>query len=95
MGDRGAIFEADPHTKTEFYWLATRACRSVCGSTDLVSGNQSLEDGALRRTGHRRIRVRQFRADRTRPGVVTNCSDETELFTDDPAIVAAFKTSST
>src|SRR5258708_27318 len=22
MGDRGAIFEADPHTKNEFYWLA-------------------------------------------------------------------------
>ena len=24
MGDRGAIFEADPHTKTEFYWLASQ-----------------------------------------------------------------------
>ena len=24
MGDRGAIFEADPHTKDEFYWLANK-----------------------------------------------------------------------
>src|SRR4029077_18789550 len=24
IGDRAAIFEADPHTKTEFYWLATQ-----------------------------------------------------------------------
>src|ERR1700733_1974681 len=24
IGDRGAIFEADPHTKTEFYWLANQ-----------------------------------------------------------------------
>src|SRR2546423_15461695 len=24
MGDRGAIFEADPHTKAEFYWLAAQ-----------------------------------------------------------------------
>ena len=23
IGDRGAIFEADPHTKAEFYWLAS------------------------------------------------------------------------
>ena len=24
MGDRGAIFEIDPHTKNEFYWLANQ-----------------------------------------------------------------------
>src|ERR1700733_3149100 len=24
IGDRGAIFEADPHTKAEFYWLASQ-----------------------------------------------------------------------
>jgi len=24
IGDRGAIFEADPHTKAEFYWLANQ-----------------------------------------------------------------------
>ena len=24
IGDRGAIFEADPHTKTQFYWLASQ-----------------------------------------------------------------------
>src|SRR5436190_18550286 len=24
IGDRGAIFEADPHTKDEFYWLANK-----------------------------------------------------------------------
>src|SRR5437588_11616629 len=24
LGDRGSIFEADPHTKAEFYWLASQ-----------------------------------------------------------------------
>src|SRR5499427_8147381 len=24
IGDRGSIFEADPHTKAEFYWLANQ-----------------------------------------------------------------------
>src|SRR5438093_11897278 len=24
IGDRGAIFEADPHTKAEYYWLGNR-----------------------------------------------------------------------
>src|SRR5262249_46244673 len=24
IGDRGSIFEADPHTKAEFYWLASQ-----------------------------------------------------------------------
>jgi hypothetical protein len=24
IGDRGAIFDADPHTKAEFYWLASQ-----------------------------------------------------------------------
>src|SRR6476619_6531828 len=24
IGDRGALFEAGPHTKAEFYWLASR-----------------------------------------------------------------------
>src|SRR5207244_8531989 len=24
IGDRGSMFEADPHTKTEFYWLASQ-----------------------------------------------------------------------
>ena len=29
IGDRGAIFEADPHSKAEFYWLANRRSTST------------------------------------------------------------------
>jgi PLD-like domain len=93
MGDRGAIFEADPHTKAEFYWLANQGVpiRLRFNPTwfpeinhwkmALFVGQGIVEFGSG-----------NFAPTELAPVSSTNYSDETELFTDDPALVAAFKT---
>jgi hypothetical protein len=93
IGDRGAIFEADPHTKTEFYWLASKGIpiRLRFNPTyfpeidhwkmALFVGQNLVEFGSG-----------NFAPTELAPVSSTNYSDETELFTSDPAIVNAFKT---
>jgi len=93
LGDRGAIFEADPHTKDEFYWLASQGVpiRLRFNPTwfpeidhwkmALFVGQNIVEFGSG-----------NFAPTELAPVNSTNYSDETELFTDDPAIVNAFKT---
>ena len=93
IGDRGAIFETDPHTKTEFYWLANQGVpiRLRFNPTwfpeinhwkmALFVGQNLVEFGSG-----------NFAPTELAPVSATNYSDETELFTTDPAIVNAFKT---
>jgi PLD-like domain len=93
MGDRGAIFEADPHTKTEFYWLASQGIpiRLRFNPTyfpeinhwkmALFVGQNVVEFGSG-----------NFAPTELAPVSATNYDDETALFSDDPAIVNAFKT---
>jgi phospholipase C len=93
IGDRGAIFEADPHTKAEFYWLASQGVpiRLRFNPTwfpeinhwkaAIFVGQNLVEFGSG-----------NFAPTELAPVSSTNYCDETELFTDDVAIVNAFKT---
>jgi hypothetical protein len=93
IGDRSAIFEADPHTKSEFYWLANqgipirlRFSPSWFPEIDhwkaaIFVGQNVVEFGSG-----------NFAPTELAPVSPTNYDDESELFTDDPALVGAFKT---
>ena len=88
IGDRGAIFETDPHTKNEFYWLANQGVpiRLRFNPTwfpeidhwkmALFVGQNIVEFGSG-----------NFAPTELAPVSSTNYDDETELFTDDPALV--------
>jgi hypothetical protein len=93
MGDRGAIFEADAHTRAEFYWLASQGVpiRLRFNPTwfpeinhwkmAIFVGQNMVEFGSG-----------NFAPTELAPVSSTNYDDETELFTDDPVLVNAFKT---
>src|SRR3954469_1035499 len=93
MGDRGAIFEADPHTKDEFYWLANKGIpiRLRFNPTwfpeinhwkmALFVGQNTVAFGSA-----------NLAPTELAPVSSTNYSDETVLISDDPSIVNAFKT---
>src|SRR5215831_17944717 len=93
IGDRGAIFEADPHTKAEFYWLANQGIpiRLRFNPTwfpeidhwkaAIFVGQNVVEFGSG-----------NFAPTELAPISSTNYDDESEMFTTDPDIVNAFKT---
>ena len=93
IGDRAAIFEADAHTKTEFYWLANKGIpiRLRFNPTyfpeidhwkaAIFVGQNIVEFGSG-----------NFAPTELAPVSSTNYDDESELFSDDPQIVNAFKT---
>jgi phosphatidylserine/phosphatidylglycerophosphate/cardiolipin synthase-like enzyme len=93
IADRSAIFEADPHTKTEFYWLANKGIpiRHRFNPTyfpeidhwkaAIFVGQNLVEFGSG-----------NFAPTELAPVSSTNYDDDSELFTDDPQIVNAFKT---
>ena len=92
IGDRGAIFEADPNTKREFYWLASQGIpiRLRFNPTwfpeidhwkaAIFVGQNVVEFGSG-----------NFAPTELAPVDAHNYCDESELFTSDPALVAAFK----
>jgi regulation of enolase protein 1 (concanavalin A-like superfamily) len=92
IGDRGAIFEADLHTKTEFYWLANqgipirlRVNPNWFPEIDhwkaaIFVGQQLVEVGSG-----------NFAPTELVPNSTTDYDDDSEMFTTDPAIVAAFR----
>jgi phosphatidylserine/phosphatidylglycerophosphate/cardiolipin synthase-like enzyme len=93
IGDRAAIFEADAHTKAEFYWLANKGIpiRLRFNPTyfpeidhwkaAIFVGQNIVEFGSG-----------NFAPTELAPVSSTNYDDESELFSDDPQIVNAFKT---
>jgi phospholipase C len=93
IGDRGSIFEADPHTKAEFYWLASQGVpiRLRFNPTwfpeinhwkaAIFVGQNLVEFGSG-----------NFAPTELAPVSSTNYDDETALLTTDDAIVKAFKT---
>ncbi len=93
IGDRAALFENDPHTKNEFYWLASQGIpiRLRFNPTwfpeidrwkaAIFVGQNLVEFGSG-----------NFAPTELRPDSPTNYDDETELFTTDPDIVNAFRT---
>src|SRR5262249_17415248 len=93
IGDRAAIFEADPNTKREYYFLAQAGVplrlRFNPGRLPEIDqwkpatfvGQNFVEFGSA-----------NF-APRERPPIdAHNYDDDSEMFTDDPALVGAFKT---
>jgi len=93
VGDRGSIFEIDPNTKAEFYYLANAGVpiRLRFNPTNfpeidhmklaIFVGQNVVEFGSANWDTFSII-----------PFSSTNYNDETALFTDDPALVGAFKT---
>jgi regulation of enolase protein 1 (concanavalin A-like superfamily) len=93
IGDRGAIFEGDPHTKAEFYWLASqgvpiRIRYNPTWFPEIVHWKTAIFAGqnmALFGSGN-------FAPNELAPFSSTNYCDETELLTSDPSLVGALKT---
>src|ERR1043166_8143117 len=93
MGDRGAIFEADPNTKREFYWLAAQGVPIKLRFNPtwfpeinhwkmaIFVGQNTVEFGSG-----------NFAPTELAPVSATNYCDDSELFTSDPDILNAFKT---
>jgi hypothetical protein len=93
IGDRGAIFEADPHTKAEFYWLANQGIpiRLRFNPTwfpeidhwkaAIFVGQNTVEFGSG-----------NFAPTELAPIDARNYDDDSEMFTTDPALVSAFRT---
>jgi len=92
IGDRGSIFEADPNTKREYYWLASQGIpiRLRFNPTwfpeidhwkaAIFVGQNVVEFGSG-----------NFAPTELAPLSPSNYDDESELFTSDPDIVNAFK----
>jgi hypothetical protein len=100
IGDRGALFEADPNTKKEFYWLASQGIpiRLRFNPTwypeidhwkmAIFVGQNVVEFGSGNFAPTELAPVC--------PPSATNCThnydDDSEMFTSDPALVGAFLT---
>jgi hypothetical protein len=92
IGDRGAIFEADPNTKKEYYWLASlgvpirlRVNPNWFPEIDhwkaaIFVGQQLVEFGSG-----------NFSPTELAPNSAHDYDDDSEMFTRDPQIVAAFR----
>src|SRR6185436_7189040 len=93
MGDRGDIYEADPNTKREFYWLAAQGVPIKLRFNPtwfpeinhwkmaIFVGQNTVEFGSG-----------NFAPTELAPVSATNYCDDSELFTSDPEILNAFKT---
>jgi hypothetical protein len=93
IGDRASLFENDPHTKTEFYWLANQGIpiRLRFNPTwfpeidhwkmALFVGQGIVEFGSG-----------NFAPTELAPDSSTNFDDDSEMFTSDPELFNAFAT---
>jgi regulation of enolase protein 1 (concanavalin A-like superfamily) len=93
IGDRAALFENDPHTKAEFYWLANQGIpiRLRFNPTwfpeidhwkaAIFVGQGLVEFGSG-----------NFAPTELAPVSATNYDDDSEMFTTDPVLVNAFLT---
>jgi hypothetical protein len=93
IGDRGAIFEIDANTRREFYWLASQGLpirlrfnptwypEIAHWKATIFVGQNLVSFGSANYTPFELAPVSS-----------TNYKDETVLFSDDPALVNAFKT---
>ena len=93
LGDRGSIFEIDPRTKNEFYWLASQGLPIRLRfnpiwypeidhwKASIFVGQNTVSFGSANYTPFELA-----------PASSVDYKDETVLFTDDPVIVNALKT---
>jgi hypothetical protein len=93
IGDRAALFENDPRTKEEFYWLANQGIPIrlryhptwypdiMHWKATIFAGQNMVSFGSANYTPFELA-----------PWSTSNYKDETVLFTTDPSIVNAFKT---
>src|SRR5262252_5078787 len=93
IGDRGSIFEADPHTKAEFYWLASQGIpiRLRFNPTWFPEINH-WKAAIFVGQGVVGFGSGNFAPTELAPASSTNYDDETMVFSDDQAIVNAFRT---
>jgi hypothetical protein len=93
IGDRGSIFESDPHTKNEFYWLASQGVPIRLRYNPTWYPEINHWKAAIL-VGQNRVLFGSgnFTPVELAPVSSTNYDDESELVTDDPVLVGAFKT---
>jgi phosphatidylserine/phosphatidylglycerophosphate/cardiolipin synthase-like enzyme len=93
IGDRVAIFESDLHTKTEFYWLASQGVPiRLRVNPDWYPEINHWKAAIL--VGQNKVLFGSgnFAPTELAPVSSTNYDDESEMVTDDPVLVGAFKT---
>jgi phosphatidylserine/phosphatidylglycerophosphate/cardiolipin synthase-like enzyme/regulation of enolase protein 1 (concanavalin A-like superfamily) len=94
IGDRGAIFEGDPlHTKKEFYWLASQGI-PIRLRVNPTWYPEIMHWKAAILVGQNKVLFGSgnFAPTELAPVSATNYCDESEMVTDDPVLVGAFKT---
>jgi len=92
IGDRGSIFEADPNTKREYYWLASQGVPirlrvNPNNFPEIIHWKGAIFVGQ----GVVEFGSGNFAPTELAPISSTNYDDDSEMFTDDPALVSAFK----
>src|SRR5207245_1013118 len=94
IGDRGALFEGDPtHTKFEFYWLANQGI-PIRLRVNPTWYPEIMHWKAAILVGQNKVLFGSgnFAPTELAPVTATNYDDESEMVTDDPVLVGAFKT---
>ncbi|HOC17804.1 MAG TPA: FG-GAP-like repeat-containing protein [Vicinamibacterales bacterium] len=93
IGDRVALFETDPLTRNEFYWLASQGV-PIRVRTHPRSFPEIAHWKAAIFKGQRLVSFgsANYTPNQLAPASEDNYSDETVLFTTDPSLVGAFLT---
>jgi hypothetical protein len=92
IGDRGAIFEADLNTRKEFYWLASQGVPiRLRVNPDNFPEIDHWKAAIFVGQGVVEFGSGNFAPTELAPVSATNFDDDSELFTNDPQIVSAFK----
>ncbi len=93
LGDRVSIFETDPNTRTEFFWLASqgipiRIRTNPAWFPEIVHWKATI----FRGQGLVAFGSANYTANQLAPVSAVNYSDETVLLSGDPTLVGAFLT---
>ena len=93
MGDRGSIWEIDPLTKREFYWLANQGLPiRLRVNPDWTPEIDHWKVSIFAGQGQVMFGSANYTPFELAPVSSTNYKDETVLLTDDPSLVNALKT---
>ncbi|MGE5357495.1 MAG: phospholipase D-like domain-containing protein [Bacteroidales bacterium] len=93
IGDRASIFEIDPNTKTEFYYLANAGVPiRLRYNPNYFPEIDHMKMAYFKGQGVVEFGSANWTTYQLKPASSTNFSDETVMFTDDPVLVGAFAT---
>jgi len=93
IGDRASIFEVDPNTKAEFYYMANAGVPiRLRYNPTWFPEIDHMKMAIFRGQGVVEFGSANWTTYQLKPASSTNYSDETVMFTDDPELVNAFLT---